>query len=99
MIHARSDYNRIQDPALNDPSLLSPGSRPIAADEPVFLVRASDANFEETVLAWAEAQDRIDDSADMSETARKHVLLAKNWQHVNGVKTADAPIEALRQAD
>lgn len=42
MIHARSDYNRIQDPAVDDPSLLSEGSTPIGVDEPVFLLRAKD---------------------------------------------------------
>ena len=40
MIHARVDYNRIQDPALENPSLLAGNSKPIASDEPVFLLRA-----------------------------------------------------------
>jgi hypothetical protein len=42
MQHARPDYNRIQDPALRDPSLLAPGSTPIGSEEPVFLIRGKD---------------------------------------------------------
>lgn len=37
MIHARPDYNRFQDPAIDDPSLLGEGSTPIRVDEPVML--------------------------------------------------------------
>lgn len=42
MIHARDDYNRIQDPGVENPSLLPKGATPIAEDEPVFLIRAQD---------------------------------------------------------
>ena len=53
MIHARSDYDRIQDPAVNDPSLLSEGSTPIGEDEPVFLIRAKDKYAVMCLQAWA----------------------------------------------
>jgi hypothetical protein len=42
MLHARADYNRIQDPA-----------GLIPADEPVFLIRAQDKVSADAVRAWA----------------------------------------------
>ncbi len=53
MRHARTDYDRFQDPALNDPSLLGEGSYPIAADEPVFLLRANDKHAAKAVAYYA----------------------------------------------
>lgn len=45
MLHARADYNRIQDPAMLIPD-----------DEPVFLLRAQDETAAETVRFWATLQ-------------------------------------------
>lgn len=53
MLHARKDYNRFQDPALSDPSLLSDGSTPIAQDEPVFILRAQDKHAAAVVAYYA----------------------------------------------
>lgn len=53
MKHARYDYNRFQDPALEDPSLLGEGSTPIAEDEPVFLLRAQDKHAAKVVAYYA----------------------------------------------
>ena len=91
MIHARSDYNRIQDPALFDPSLLSPGSTPIGKNEPVFLIRARDADAPAVVREWAEKNyERTGD-----ETLYYHVMDWANqmeeWQTFYGCKPADAP--------
>lgn len=55
MIHAREDYNRIQDPAVEDHTLLGKGSTPIGVNEPVFLVRAQDKHAYKAVLAYTEA--------------------------------------------
>ena len=92
MLHARSDYNRIQDPAVNDPSLLSEGSTPIAADEPVFLVRASDQAFKETLLAWIAAHRNAGGCPMMAEAVEAWIDKAIAWQSDNHrCKIADAP--------
>lgn len=50
MKHAREDYNRFQDPALSDSSLLGKGGTPILKDEPVFLLRAQDKHASKLLL-------------------------------------------------
>lgn len=89
MIHARADYNRMQDPALNDPSLLGEGSTPIAEDEPVVLFRAQDKHFIAILgfyrdLTW-------DESRDIADSVNRHIERARQWQSVNGCKTPDLP--------
>lgn len=96
MIHARSDYNRIQDPAVSDPSLLSEGSSPIAEDEPVFLVRASDRAFVETLQAWRESHLRNGGDTKMADAVNRHIELALEWQSNNRRKIADAPASTLK---
>lgn len=88
MKHAREDYNRIQDPALHDSSLLSPGSTPIAEDEPVFLLRAQDWTAPQAVLAWARMQQEGSPAADL---ARQHAERMREWQMAHGCKMADLP--------
>lgn len=68
MIHARQDYNRIQDP-LNK----------IPADEPVFMVRAQDKNAASTARYWAELNDLDDGDPRLSALARKHADLMDAW--------------------
>ena len=53
MRHAREDYNRFQDPALENPELLGEGSTPVGKDEPVFLLRAQDKHAAATVAYYA----------------------------------------------
>ena len=53
MRHARKDYDRFQDPAVDDASLLGEGSTPIAPDEPVFLLRAQDRHAAKVVAFYA----------------------------------------------
>lgn len=48
MIHARNDYQRIQDPA-----------NKIPADEPVFLLRAQDKTAAEVVRYWVRLNKRL----------------------------------------
>jgi hypothetical protein len=97
MIHARTDYNRIQDPALDDPSLLSPGSTPIAADEPVFLLRASDRLAPVTVEMWATALEMIGGSAVTVGAVRQWANEMRRWQglHFETIKTPDTPGQCL----
>lgn len=91
MIHARPDYDRIQDPALDDPSLLAPGSKPIAKDEPVFLIRARDENAPGSVRDWADRAERNGASPDIVAHARRHADLMEEWQILYGRKTPDLP--------
>jgi hypothetical protein len=87
MIHARNDYNRIQDPGLENPDLISNGSTPIAADEPVFLLRAQDRTAAEVVRYWAQCQQQLSDhDANAVKLAREHAHRMEQWpKH----KTAD----------
>lgn len=96
MLHARRDYDRIQDPALHDSSLLSAGSSPIWEDEPVFLVRAKDAAFCDTVMAWM--QSHLDAGGDpaLHRAVAAHLERAVAWQQKHGTKLADAPHEVLK---
>lgn len=98
MIHARTDYNRIQDPAVQDPSLLSSGSSPIGEDEPVFLVRAKDAAFVDTVLAWMNAHLDAGGDPAMHTAMASHLGRAVSWREKHGTKVADAPHDVLKSS-
>ena len=95
MLHARSDYNRIQDPAVQDCGLLSEGSSPIAADEPVFLVRASDQAFSDTLVAWMKSHIDAGGDPALSTAVAAHLGKAIAWQDKNRRKIADAPDSVL----
>lgn len=68
MLHAREDYNRIQDPAGLIPN-----------DEPVFLIRAQDVVGAQAVLAWAEFAERVGASAEIVNMAREHAFKMVEW--------------------
>lgn len=78
MIHARSDYNRIQDPA-----------GLIAEDEPVFLLRAKDKLAPAILEAWARALEDAGGDKDMVNMAFDHAELMRSWQETNGSKVPD----------
>ena len=79
MIHARKDYDRIQDP-----------EGKIAEDEPVFLVRAKDIDAPGTMRDWAERHARrVGYMDEMAIMANSHALLTEKWQAEHGCKTAD----------
>ena len=65
MIHARPDYNRIQDPDGRIPQ-----------DEPVFLLRAQDKTAAQVVAIWALMQPE----GTLKETAEKHANRMGNWK-------------------
>lgn len=77
MIHARDDYNRIQDPAGK-----------IADDEPVFLIRAQDDRMITMLRAYARLAER-DGDQDMVDAVEEHIKLTRGWQVANGCKRAD----------
>lgn len=92
MIHARQDYNRFQDPALTDPSLLGEGSTPIAEDEPVFLLRAKDKHFIATLGHYVnELAADVEVTYEMVEAVRAHMTRAYEWQQENEPKAPDMP--------
>lgn len=80
MKHARSDYNRIQDPA-----------GLIADDEPVFLIRAKDAAGPLTVLMWAQEASRLGAAEEIVQSAIEHSLRMIQWQVKNGKQVPDMP--------
>lgn len=68
MIHARDDYNRIQDPA-----------GLIPADEPVFLLRAQDKEAAEVVELWARLNEQHGGDPELTKRARAHANLMRAW--------------------
>jgi hypothetical protein len=90
MKHARPDYQRIQDPAVDDPSLLAPGATPIGADEPVMLFRAQDRHFC-GLLADYKARLELDPaaSAEIIDAVAAQIREGRAWQAVRGCKTPD----------
>lgn len=100
MKHAREDYNRIQDPAVGDPSLLTPGATAIGEDEPVFLLRAKDVTAPEAVRDWARrlqqatrGTDRWQEAQRMFLAAMEHARRMEDWQLEHGSKVPDMPAE------
>jgi hypothetical protein len=94
MIHARKDYQRIQDPSLTDPSLLGEGSTPIGEDEPVFLLRAKDKFFVQMLIHYWQMLYKADNLPDeMRRAIGNHIALAEEWQYEHGTKTPDMPIQ------
>lgn len=81
MIHARDDYNRMQDPAGLIPE-----------DEPVFLLRAKDKTAAQIVRLWASAQ-RQNPKADMKMImmAEQHADRMDAYGSENGNQWADLP--------
>ncbi len=77
MIHAREDYNRIQDPA-----------NKIPADEPVFLLRAQDALACKAVAYYAE----LCKAAQAPEIAAKAESHAKRMAEWPVKKVPDLPL-------
>jgi len=84
MIHARKDYERIQDP-----------EKKIPDDEPVFLVRAQDPAAPAAVEAWAAENDRIGGERALSDSARAHAQKMREWPVR---KVADGPRAAASAA-
>ena len=67
MLHAREDYNRLQDPH---------GRIPF--DEPVFLIRGQDP-FAEATLEFYAAQCRAAGVNDIADKVTAQIERIKNW--------------------
>lgn len=81
MKHARSDYDRIQDP-----------DGKIPENEPVFLIRAQDAIGAEVVRFWGRLNAERGGDLELSQSARTQADLMDAWPTK---KLADAPAGAL----
>jgi hypothetical protein len=86
MLHAREDYDRIQDPEGSIPD-----------DEPVFLIRSKDVVGALAVLEWARLNDQYGGRPEMSAAARAHADRMREWQANNATHFADAPDGTLRK--
>ena len=73
MIHAREDYNRIQDP-----------ENKIGQDEPVFLLRAKDSLAPAMVENWASALQASGGDYKMVSMALEHAHKMREWQKETG---------------
>ena len=86
MIHARNDYNRIQDP-----------ENKIAEDEPVFLLRSQDIFSPKVVRYWADLVDVIGGDKELANHVRSFADMMEEWQKKNESKLPDTPqIELLK---
>lgn len=84
MIHARTDYDRIQDPA-----------GLIPADEPVFLIRGKDQCGPAAVRAWAAEANVRGADPKMIAAALEHAFRMQQWQWDRGSQVPDMPADAF----
>jgi hypothetical protein len=74
MLHARKDYNRIQDP-------LNAKDKGIPKDEPVFLLRAQDIFFIPMLTLYAELASAAGCDSRLIQSVIVHRELARLWPH------------------
>ncbi len=86
MIHARKDYDRIQDP-LNK----------IPVDEPVFMLRGQDELAPELLLRWAAKLRLRGGQPGMARIIEDHAQLMIEWQK-KIKKLPDMPDELIKSA-
>ena len=80
MIHARDDYNRIQDPAGLIPD-----------DEPVFLLRAQDCIAPAAVELWAFMLEELNGDPRAVAAALDQAHAMRHWQRHRAKKLPDLP--------
>ena len=86
MLHARKDYDRIQDPA-----------NKIGADEPVMLLRARDVLAPVVLAKYADLLRHHLADPIMITSVLAHESKMRQWQRVNGCKLPDMPADAVRE--
>ncbi len=69
MIHARRDYDKIQDPR-----------KKIPENEPVFLIRAQDMISGDVLRYWARRNLEVGGSIELSALAEAHALRMDRWK-------------------
>ena len=87
MLHARKDYDHIQDETGN-----------IGEDEPVFLLRAKDRLAPATLDAWANLLVASGGDIDTAAHVREWAIKMRDWQEENGDKIPDVEKEDRRPA-
>lgn len=80
MRHARSDYDRIQDPQGRIP-----------ADEPVFLIRGQDVVAPLVVAYWADTAERYGAAPALVRMVREWAQEINDYQQRMGFKVPDVP--------
>lgn len=80
MKHARSDYDRIQDP-----------SGLIPEDEPVFLLRAQDVVAPKILDTYAALVEMRGGDPEVVRLTREHAERMREWQREHGYKMPDLP--------
>lgn len=80
MKHARSDYDRIQDPEGKIPN-----------DEPVFLIRGQDLAAPDTLRAYALYAHKAGASNALITATLDQANAMEKWQRERARKTPDAP--------
>lgn len=85
MRHARSDYDRIQDP-----------SGKIPADEPVFVLRGQDPAAPATLRYWAIRNEKEGGDPALTMATLAHARKMEEWQRNMKAEphAADAPKDA-----
>jgi hypothetical protein len=79
MLHARKDYQRIQDPLTTSPAGKSSPARGIPKDEPVFLIRAQDPLFVPMLSHYAELAQLVGCDPRLVQSVIAHRELARLW--------------------
>jgi hypothetical protein len=91
MKHARSDYDRIQDPGYADASGVK---HQIPDDEPVFLIRAQDITAPRAVSFWAILARDSGAIPDIVNAAIEQGSKMLRWQVDHKAKIPDMPAGA-----
>lgn len=84
MRHARTDYDRIQDPA-----------GLIPANEPVFLIRGQDPVGADAVRAWADLAEAAGTEPRVIDAVRAWAVAMDTYRHLRTHGPADVPAGAL----
>ena len=80
MLHARADYNHIQDP-----------SGKIPEDEPVFLLRGQDPLGHKMVRYWARILEAMQGDPEMVRMAMEQADKMEQWHMLHGKQLPDLP--------
>lgn len=80
MKHSRIDYEPIQAPV-----------DLIPADEPVFLLRATDIVAPSAIEAWAAMAENAGASKEVVQSARDHAAVMREYGKTHGRKVPDMP--------
>ena len=81
MFHARSDYDRIQDPEGKIPD-----------NEPVFLIRGQDIVAPDVLDCWADLHVKRGGSYVIADAVKIHAERMRTWQREQCAKVADVPL-------